>query len=329
MSLPPDPAEHWQYWPQCWYVVARSRDLHPGQVLGGQLDGHAWVLYRTGAGCLKAADAFCPHMGAHLGAATVQGDDLLCALHARPVSPVASPACPAAGRQGCLPTRAWPVHEHSGLIWLHPPAATVPPPPFAASQNDYRWLSAGPERIDADWRAMICNGFDLAHMQVVHQRTVVGTPAFTRTAEGCLKMDYRTRVLAGGGLSSWLTRRLAGGDLQLIHTCAGSSIMVQSQIGRFRSCGIFALLPQQTAATAPEARHTLAFAAIGIPHGAPLIRSQLHLARMLYLAFLRKDFGVVEHMRLRLAGVDDPGVIAVAAYQASLKPLSIDPSASA
>jgi hypothetical protein len=166
---------------------------------------------------------------------------------------------------------------------------------------------------------MICNGFDLSHMAMVHQRTVDGEPQFEPLPEGGLKMTYRTRILPKGGFSSWLMQRLSGGHIDLIHTCIGSSIMVQSRVGRFRTTGVFALLPENPAGHPPEQRSTQAFAAIGIPHGAPLHRLQLWIARFLYLAFLKKDFVVVEHMRLKLDGADDLGVKQVAAYQSSLK----------
>ncbi len=321
---PPDETA-WKYWPQCWYVVGRSSQLAPGQVLSGQLGGRAWVLYRTDSGCIQAADAFCPHMGAHLRSAGVAGEALVCGLHACRLSPqTALPDTPAANiTPGCqIPIQAWPCAERFGLLWLHVPAADVPPLPFAETETGHHWLGAGPERIAADWRAMICNGFDLAHMQVVHQREVVGKPQFERLPQPpVLRMTYRTRVLQRGGLSSWLMKKLSGGQLDLAHTCAGSTIMVESRVGRFRTTGIFALLPQADSATAPEQRATLAFAAVGIPTGARLPRLQLYLARFLYLAFLRKDFTVVEHMRLKLDGVDDPGVQAVAAYQAGLHDL--------
>ena len=115
-------------------------------------------------------------------------------------------------------------------------------------------------------------------------------------------------------------QRLSGGHIDLIHTCIGSSIMVQSRVGRFRTTGVFAPpAPKTPPAHPPEQRSTQAFAAIGIPHGAPLHRLQLWIARFLYLAFLKKDFVVVEHMRLKLDGADDIGVKQAAAYQSSLK----------
>ncbi|MDO4694370.1 MAG: Rieske 2Fe-2S domain-containing protein [Eikenella sp.] len=319
-SLPPDPAEQWKHWPRCWYVVARADRIRRGGVISGHLGGRPWVLYRSEDGVLRATDAFCPHMGAHLHNSRVAGKDLLCGLHACRVTPQTAPdPADTPPRTGCrVSARAWPCREYCGLVWLHPPAEQPLPPPFADTESDYHWQTAGPERIAADWRAMICNGYDLDHMMAVHQRQVVGEPQFDTLPDHTLKMTYRTRVLPRGGLSSWLMQKLSGGEIHLVHTCAGTAIRVESRVGPFRTTGIFALYPQNPPHTPPEIRQTLAFAAVGIPRGARFARAQLWLARRLYLAFLKKDFAVVEHMRLKLAGINDPGVRAVTAYQATL-----------
>lgn len=321
-----DPAEaQWHHWPRCWYPAARVSGFKPGQVRSGRLAGREWVLYRAADGGFHATDAFCPHMGAHLKSARVAGQTLCCGLHGCQIEPQAAPAFSDglhAVRAGCrIPAQAWPCAERFGLVWLHPPLAegeTAPPLPFA--DNGHLRLTA--ERvIHADWRAMICNGFDLSHMAIVHQRTPDGDPVFDTTPEGGLRMRFATRVLPKGGFSSWLMQRLSGGRIELAHTCTGSSIMVESRVGRFTASGIFALLPQDPPGTPPERRSTRAFAAIGIPPSAPLPRLQLILARFLYLAFLKKDFAIVENMRLKLEGADDPGVRQAAQYQSTLDSL--------
>ena len=315
-----DPTEHlWHHWPQAWYPVARVSGFAPGKVHNGHLCGREWVLYRGEDGVFRATDAFCPHMGAHLKSARVDGCSLECGLHGCLVDPAqqTDTELPPISKGCRIGAQAWHCIERFGLVWLHPPTAEPPHPPFDG--NGHHWLTAGPRRICADWRAMICNGFDLSHMAMVHQRTVDGDPKFEPLPEGGLKMTYRTRILPKGGFSSWLMQRLSGGHIDLIHTCIGSSIMVQSRVGRFRTAGVFALLPENPAGHPPEQRSTQAFAAIGIPHGAPLHRLQLWIARFLYLAFLKKDFVVVEHMRLKLDGADDIGVKQATAYQSSLK----------
>lgn len=304
-----------------WYVVARSDQLKTGQVQTGHLGGRQWVLYRSPDGGVRAIDAFCPHMGAHLKSARVVGEALECGLHACQVYP-SSESAPA----GCaVPTVAWGCAERFGLIWLHPPALDLPPLPFTNIEDSHNWLDAGPVRIEADWCAMVCNGFDLGHMRVVHQREVVGEPHFEQLDEiKELKMTYRTRTLPRGGLSSWVMKKLCDGYIYLSHTCAGSTIMVQSRVGKFQTVGIFAMFPQDPPDTAPEQRQTLAFAAVGMPKTTRFSRWAVYVARYLYLAFLKKDFKVIEGMRMQLDKIDDIGVQAVTDYQSSLPPMSSD-----
>ncbi len=320
---------NWKHYPQTWYAIAIAHQLKPKQILSGQLGGLHYVVYRSETGSLKAADAFCPHMGAHLKGGKVVQEAIACGLHGCHIIPqnqnAAAPPVTQAVQQGCcIATRAWHVIERFGLVWLYPPTPEAPSiPPFnMVDESAHIWAHTS-RLISADWRAMICNGFDISHMQTVHQRQIVGEPQFFRLPDGDNRpqgfyMDYQSRVLEHGGWSSAVIQKLSGGTLKLRHTCIGTAVMVESTVGAFQTIGIFATLPQDMPNTPPEQRQTRAFAAIAIPKTAPYARAQLFAARMLYLAFLRKDFTVVEHMRMRLDAVEDIGVRTVSAFQHEL-----------
>lgn len=320
---------NWKHYPQTWYAIAIARQLKPKQILSGQLGGWHYVVYRSESGSLKAADAFCPHMGAHLKGGSVVQEAIACGLHGCHIIPqsqaqAAAPVTQAVQQGCCLATRAWHVMERFGLVWLHPPTPQAPAvSPFnMLGEQDYLWTHTS-RLIHADWRAMICNGFDISHMQTVHQRQIVGEPQFFRLPDSSgipqgFYMDYQSRVLANGGWSSAVIQKLSGGTLQLRHTCIGTAVMVQSTVGAFHTVGIFATLPQNPPNTPPEQRQTRAFAAVAVPKVARYAPAQLIAARLLYIAFLRKDFNVVEHMRMRLDGVADAGVQQVSAFQSAL-----------
>ena len=114
-------------------------------------------------------------------------------------------------------------------------------------------------------------------------------------------------------------QRLSGGHIDLIHTCIGSSIMVQSRVGRSARRAFSPSCPKTPPDTLPNnaARRPLPPSASRTAH--PCTACNFGLPAFLYLAFLKKDFVVVEHMRLKLDGADDIGVKQVAAYQSSLK----------
>lgn len=69
-------------YPKGWFAVAYSEDLKPGQVMKRRLFGREMVLFRTKSGKAALVDAYCPHLGAHLGhGGTVEGEAIRCPFH--------------------------------------------------------------------------------------------------------------------------------------------------------------------------------------------------------------------------------------------------------
>ncbi len=69
--------------PKSWYALARSSDLPPGKILTKKLAGQDLVLFRTFSGKICAMDAYCAHLGAHLGyGGSIQGELIQCPFHA-------------------------------------------------------------------------------------------------------------------------------------------------------------------------------------------------------------------------------------------------------
>ncbi len=66
-----------------WFRIAYSNELEAGQVLPLSLLGRELVLYRDEAGEAHVLDAYCRHLGAHLGhGGKVEGEGLRCPFHA-------------------------------------------------------------------------------------------------------------------------------------------------------------------------------------------------------------------------------------------------------
>ena len=298
-------------WPDAWYVVARSVDLRPGRIVDGQIAQRPFVMFRDTTGAVLALDAHCPHMGTHLRTGQVEGDTIRCALHHWRIGREGV----LAGSSSCdrLGGKVWPAFERFGLVFLYGSAANPPPRPFTDLPDDYAWITATPLLLKADWRAVLVNGFDMEHLRAVHQRSLTGPLEFSDLADGGLRMRYQTEILPGGGWSSWLMRMLSRGRPRIAQTCHGPTMLVESSVGRFEARAVFGLLAQGD--------DTLAYAAFGARKGALLGGLRLRLIRALYTAFLRKDFSVVEGMRLRVDGVTDPGVQRIAHYLRSLPEL--------
>jgi phenylpropionate dioxygenase-like ring-hydroxylating dioxygenase large terminal subunit len=294
--------------PVSWYVVGRSSDISKGRIIDGCIADCAFVMFRNEDGAAVALDAYCPHMGTHLRTGKVVGDGIRCALHHWTITQdgVFDGRTPCAAYR----TRVWPTFERFGLLFLYAGQANMPAPPFHDLPDDQKWAAAAPLLLKADWHAVLVNGFDTQHMRAVHQRAVVTPPDISRTNDGALVMRYQTKVQPGGGFSSWLTRSLSGGILNITQTCYGPTMLVESQLGRFKSCAVFGLIA--------KGENTLAYASFGAPKNGPFRGLRLWLTKSLYSAFLRKDYAVVEGMRLIVDGSTDIGVQGISAYLRSL-----------
>ena len=65
-----------------WFQVGWSADLKPGDVVPVDYFDKHLVLWRDEQGAAHVNDAFCPHLGAHLGhGGSVSEDNLVCPFH--------------------------------------------------------------------------------------------------------------------------------------------------------------------------------------------------------------------------------------------------------
>lgn len=70
-------------YPNGWYVASRSKDLHKGTSLPLDIAGENMVLFRSDKGAAYALEAYCKHLGAHLGVGgkVVNGKCIQCPFH--------------------------------------------------------------------------------------------------------------------------------------------------------------------------------------------------------------------------------------------------------
>ncbi len=88
LELHKDPMPGWPYsdFATGWYQIGYSEDLEVGDIQAAHWLNQELVLFRTESGQLKCLDAFCPHMGAHLGqpgqfGGKVCGENIQCPWH--------------------------------------------------------------------------------------------------------------------------------------------------------------------------------------------------------------------------------------------------------
>lgn len=113
-----------------WYLALYADELPPGSVQSLDYVGRKLVIFRTEDGQVALADAYCPHLGAHLGiGGTVVGSALRCPFHGWEWEH--SGACRNIPYTKRIPPNArlqtYPVVERNGAIWFWFDPAGAPP----------------------------------------------------------------------------------------------------------------------------------------------------------------------------------------------------------
>ena len=216
--------------PYGWYQVAFSKDLKPGQSRALRYFGEDMVIFRGEDGAVQVLDAYCPHMGAHLGygihgaegGGCVTGNTISCPFHGWRFDmdgkvveiPYAKKIPPKAEGKELL--KKWPTVEKNQVIavWYHPHGAdpmweveTIP----EVNDENSGWTSIA----DRNTRNMVIptvmqeiaeNSVDFAHFMFVHR--VKSTPVAVTNYDGprghrMIKADMKTpRGIVEGGIES-------------------------------------------------------------------------------------------------------------------------------
>jgi nitrite reductase/ring-hydroxylating ferredoxin subunit len=108
--------------PVGWFVIAETKNLKQGEIQTHQFCGKEVVLYRTVSGQAVVTDAYCPHMGAHLGCGgAIVGEEIKCPFHGFQFDK--NGTCTKTGYDTKPSPRAklysWPVEEKFGLIFCY------------------------------------------------------------------------------------------------------------------------------------------------------------------------------------------------------------------
>ncbi|MBN49762.1 MAG: (2Fe-2S)-binding protein [Spongiibacteraceae bacterium] len=227
-----------------WYQVAYSHELVAGDSRGIRYFGKELVLFRTQSGEAHVLDAYCPHLGAHLGhgihefagrGGEVRDESIVCPFHGWRFGgdgmcvevPYAKNMPPKVKDQQCL--KSWPVREMNQVIyvWYHPhdiePLYEVDPIPEASADNDewgeldiHQWV------INTHPQEMAENGVDVAHFRYVHQTASfpdaeISFDGINRTSISRAKMQT-PRGEVDGAITSW-GRGVGNGAVRFTGIC--------------------------------------------------------------------------------------------------------------
>ncbi len=189
-------------YPRGWFQVAHADEVAPGRVLPVRAFGTDLVLFRTESGELSVLDAFCPHLGAHLGhGGVIKAESIVCPFHSWEFD--AKGRCAAVPYAKRMPKKAdvaaWPVREVNGLVMVwhdidgDAPSFEIPEIP-EWRDRDTSWTPY----LRRTWRLrthnqeMCENVVDTAHFKYVHGMKIVPEPHRVEAAYPHLRMTTRT-----------------------------------------------------------------------------------------------------------------------------------------
>ena len=177
-----------------WFALCYSDELAVGEVKPLHYFERELVLWRGEDGAAHLLDAYCPHLGAHMGyGGKVDGPHLQCPFHAwrwdgagRLVQiPYSKSLLPKLQKPDCQ--RSYPTAEVNGFVWAwyHPDHleplhdlqtfAEVGHPDWTPYER-HEWIVYGPMQALAE------NGADSAHFRYVHG--VMNNPNYDITFDG-------------------------------------------------------------------------------------------------------------------------------------------------
>lgn len=162
-----------------WYRVAESIDVTADAMLPVRYFGEQLIVYRNADGSAQVADAFCPHLGAHLAShdGAIVGGKITCPFHkwtfdgatGRCIDiPYTKVMVPASVKLTLYPTRET---DDMVLMWYHPQGAEPDYEPYSwRATSAEPWIHYRSEtRISTcPYRDLFENLFDTAHVQQLH-----------------------------------------------------------------------------------------------------------------------------------------------------------------
>jgi 3-ketosteroid 9alpha-monooxygenase subunit A len=165
-----------------WFCVGYPEDFPVGEPRPLYYWDRHLVAWRDRSGDLHLQDAFCPHLGAHLGhGGTVDGCEIVCPFHGwRYDGDGANAAIPYSerlNRRARLRTFATVERNDLVLAWYHPhdepPMWDIPEVPELTGHPDWSTVIRTEYVIDAALQEMAENAIDSAHFRYVHNTPTV------------------------------------------------------------------------------------------------------------------------------------------------------------
>jgi len=278
--------------PNGWFIVAAAGDVAPGEVRPLYYFGRDLVLFRTDEGVAHVTDAYCAHLGAHLGVGgRVEGETLVCPFHGWRYEGEGGRCVGIPYGSGKIPSRAkvraFPTLERNAMVWAWFHLAGEPPfydVPELFEVDDPEWSDPYTVafRVGTVCQEMAENNHDPAHFQFVHGTESI--PEEDALIEGTFK-----RVVSMGGEFVRESYGLGLGVLRLGHdiTFLSSTTPIDEESVYVR----WTFLCPRSAGPGAPAEAAAAFTS-GLSQDIPIWENKRYVARPV---LLREERSILEH----------------------------------
>lgn len=185
--------------PEGWYWLVRSDEIGKGKAVPAKFLNQELVLYRGEDGEVRAFDAHCPHMGAHLCDGFVEGNSIRCPFHFWKYDALGiCSEIPAQKEVSNIPAlNGHKVREAYGLVWL-----------WTGHEDDPEGIPVIPELkglpLDSTLgsnfeknchpNVVMINAIDVQHFRSVHQLVVDLEMKVTPLSDRCIQFSNCTPV---------------------------------------------------------------------------------------------------------------------------------------
>lgn len=183
--------------PEGWYWLKRSDEIKTGKAIPAKFLNTEVVLYRGEDNVVRAFDAYCPHMGAHLCDGFVEENSIRCPFHFWKYNEQGvCTEIPAQKETHNIPNlKSHKVSEAYGLIWLWTGLAedseTVPEIPELAGVPLDSTLGSNFVK-NCHPNVVMINAIDVQHFRSVHQLIVDLEMKVTPLTNRCIQFSNIT-----------------------------------------------------------------------------------------------------------------------------------------
>ncbi|XP_061400841.1 cholesterol 7-desaturase nvd, partial [Musca vetustissima] len=164
-------------YPNGWYSILESFELKTGEARNVFALGEHLVVFRTLNSSVYVLDAYCPHLGANIGAGRVIGDTIECPFHKWRFRGTDG-ACVHVPYSSCGKTKSskirnWTSREvnHNIYIWYSVDVEQIPwdiPTLSEIDNNELVYHGRNEFFVNCHIQEIPENGADLAHFTAVH-----------------------------------------------------------------------------------------------------------------------------------------------------------------